>query len=147
MKYFILSIAVAMSLSSVVVNAEEINRVAVKVSAQTVEYGDINNWVFAQGIVQGVRREYLSFEKPGKVTLIGKDATGRALRVGTKVNGPEQGKKLGQLIASIDERADSERFKLMEAGYFTAKLRITQAESQLVKAQNDLLLIQQDFQR
>lgn len=120
---------------------------AVKVAVERAEKNEIKNWVFAQGLAQGVRREYLNFEKTGKVTFLGRDSKGRPLRLGSTVTGPEQEGKLGQLIASVDERSDLERFKEMEAGVNTANLKITQARSQLVQSENDFKLAEQDFSR
>lgn len=120
-----------------------------KVAVSVVEASseDIYDWVFAEGLAQGLRREYLNFERGGKVTFIARDGKVIPLRAGTLVRGPKNGERYGQLLARVDERADTEQVHQNEAALVLARLGIEQAASQLQQAENNLALSQTSFTR
>jgi len=119
----------------------------VAVSAVEAEKQDIYEWVFAEGLAQGLRREFLNFERGGKVTFIAKDDKGIALRAGTEVRGARNGERYGQLLARVDERSDTEQVHQNEAALVSARLGIEQAQSQMQQAENNLALSETSFAR
>ncbi|AIU66511.1 efflux RND transporter periplasmic adaptor subunit [Vibrio coralliilyticus] len=124
-------------------NSDSVERVAVVKVVQ----GAIAERVLADGLAQGIRREYLNFEKSGRVTLISTDSEGVTLREGSRVSGPTNNVKLGQLIASIDERADKERLNQTKASLQSAEQRVIQAKSNLIRSENNLNLANENFKR
>ncbi|WDE06697.1 efflux RND transporter periplasmic adaptor subunit [Thalassomonas viridans] len=117
------------------------------VRAVEVKTGTVYDWAFSEGVAQGIRREYLSFEKGGKITFIASDQQNIPLRAGSRVYGPKAGEKFGQLLARVDERADIESVREFEAALNAARLRIDQADSQLKQVKNNLQLAQSSFTR
>ncbi|MDF2177375.1 efflux RND transporter periplasmic adaptor subunit [Aliiglaciecola sp. CAU 1673] len=120
---------------------------AVPVAASKVSRGMLRDWAFAEGIAQGIRREYLSFERPGRVTFIAKDDNGIQLRAGSQVSGPQSGETFGQLLGRVDEREDTEVVRGYESNLSGAKERISQTRAQLEQARNNLELARDNFQR
>ncbi|WP_375752849.1 efflux RND transporter periplasmic adaptor subunit [Vibrio sp. HN007] len=118
-----------------------------RVAAIEVVQGTIAERVLAEGLAQGIRREYLSFEKGGRVTLISTDVNGVSLREGSQVKGPTKNEKFGQIIASIDERADKERLNQTMASLQAAEQRVVQAQSNLIRSENNLNLANEEFKR
>ena len=119
----------------------------VAVAAVKAETGTVYDWAFSSGIAQGIRREYLNFERGGKVTFIAKDSKGIPLRAGSQVTGPKAGERFGQLLARVDERSDTEAVRGYEASLTAASLRIEQAKAQYQQAQNNLALAKTNFSR
>lgn len=120
---------------------------AVSVAVVQVQKDTIYDWVTAEGIAQGIRREYLNFERGGKVTFIARDDQGIPLRAGSFVRGPQAEGELGQLLASVDERADEEALKQSEAELRSAGLNVEQALSAMKQAKNSLALAESEFER
>ncbi|WDE02617.1 efflux RND transporter periplasmic adaptor subunit [Thalassomonas actiniarum] len=127
------------------VATSQVNRQPVR--AVAVETGTVYDWAFSEGVAQGIRREYLSFEKGGKITFIASDDNQIPLRAGSRVYGPKAGEKFGQLLARVDERADIESVREFEAALNAARLRIAQADSQLKQVENNLQLAKNSFAR
>lgn len=73
------------------------------VAAEPVQRGTIRAWLATEGTAQAVRREFLNFDRSGKVVAIGLDADGAPLREGSRLAGPA-GEAPGQLIARLDQR-------------------------------------------
>lgn len=73
------------------------------VAAEPVQRGTIRAWLSTEGTAQAVRREFLNFDRSGKVVEIGLDADGAPLREGSRLTGPA-GDAPGQLIARLDQR-------------------------------------------
>lgn len=144
-KYLWVFALVVSAFSVVADEVKETKKIAV--SAVAAEKQDIYEWVFAEGLAQGLRREFLNFERGGKVTFIAKDNKGIALRAGTEVRGPRNGERYGQLLARVDERADTEQVHQNEAALVSARLGIEQARSQLQQAENNLALSETSFAR
>lgn len=125
--------------------AQEQQKVAVEVKA--VSTSTIYDWAFSEGLAQGIRREYLNFEKGGKITFIAEDQNGIAVRAGSHVLGPKTGEKFGQLLARVDERTDLESVKNYEAALRSAQLSISLSESRIKQAQNNYNLAKTSFER
>lgn len=125
--------------------ADDVKRYNVEVVA--ADKGKVTEWVFAEGVAQGVRREYLSFERAGKVMFIANDEDGKPLRAGSRVRGPGTGEKFGQLLARVDERQDLSTVEQAEAGVVIATRKVAQAKAGVTQAQNNLSLAQQEFAR
>jgi HlyD family secretion protein len=126
---------------------QDSSREKIKVAVIKVQRETISNWALAEGLSQGIRREYLNFEKSGRVTFIAKDNKKIQLREGSFVYGPSKNKKFGELIASIDERADSERLNQIQAGLNASGQQVLQAESSLIRSKNNLALSKSKFMR
>ena len=119
----------------------------IPVRAVNVETSTIYDWAFSEGLAQGIRREYLNFERGGKVTFIATDDNGIPLRAGSRVMGPKQGENFGQLLARVDEHSDIETVRETEAALQSSRLRIEQASAQLKQAENNLNLATTSFER
>ena len=135
------------SASEPVTSSSSISSKAVSVAVIKVQKGTIYDWVTAEGLAQGIRREYLNFERGGKVTFIARDDQGIPLRAGSFVRGPQNEGQLGQLLASVDERADEEALKQSEAELRSARLNVEQTLSALKQAENNLALSESEFER
>lgn len=125
--------------------AQEQQKVAVEVT--NVSTSTIYDWAFSEGLAQGIRREYLNFEKGGKITFIAEDKNGIAVRAGSQVQGPKVGEKFGQLLARVDERTDLESVKNYEAALRAAQLAISLSESRIKQAENNYNLAKTSFER
>lgn len=94
-------------------------------------------WHYAEGVAQAQSKEFLQFENAGRVTFIADDDDGRPLREGSRVSGPVDGGRLGQLIARLDERTVAAEVAQMDADLRAARRRLEVAEAQLAKARAD----------
>jgi RND family efflux transporter MFP subunit len=103
--------------------------------------GPISQWILGQGTVRVAHKASLYFESAGKVTALGLDASGQAIREGSQVWGPIDGHKHGQLLASLDQREQIEVCKQAEAALIDAKHQVKAALGNMTKAKNDLDLI------
>lgn len=90
----------------------------------------IQAWVFAEGTARSVRREYLTFERAGRVAFVKRGQDGGDLRAGEAV-------RAGEVLARLDRRQyeseiDSAAASLAEAQTQTevAQTDITQGETQ-----------------
>ena len=119
----------------------------VSVEVKTVANSTIYDWAFSEGLAQGIRREYLNFEKGGKITFIAEDENGIAVRAGSQVQGPKSGERFGQLLARVDERTDLESVKNYEAALKSAQLAISLSQSKIKQAQNNYNLAKTSFAR
>ena len=141
----------ALSLTVVLVGAfapvvfAQAQTVAVEVRA--VSTSTIYDWAFSEGLAQGIRREYLNFEKGGKITFIAEDQNGITVRAGSRVQGPKAGERFGQLLARVDERTDLESVKNYEATLNSAQLSISLSESRIKQAENNYNLAETSFAR
>ena len=143
-----ISLLTTFSQSAIAANtATTAKRAPVAVAVQTVKKDTLYDWAFSEGIAQGIRREYLNFERGGKVTYIAKDENGIVLRAGSKVKGPKQGEQFGKLLARVDERDETEAVHQAEAQLTAARLQIEQAQTQLQQAKNSENLAADNFAR
>lgn len=84
----------------------------------------IHSWVFAEGTARSYRREYLTFDRAGRVTYLKKATDGDDLRAGERV-------QAGEVLARLDPRQyDSE--------IDSARASVAEAKAQLAVAQNDI---------
>ncbi len=117
------------------------------VSALPVQRETLRHWVYGEGKAYAIRREYLFFEKAGKVVHLGTDKEGRPLREGSIVSGPGEGETLGQLLARIDTRDDLETYTSQEAYQRKSAEGISSAQADIAQAQTDLQLARLDLER
>ncbi len=94
---------------------------SVAVKTHKVETRDITEWLFAEGIAQAVRKEFLTFEQPGTVAQIGTDQNGEELREGSKITGPQAGEIHGQPIARLENRESNAVYDAAQAAFDQAK--------------------------
>ncbi|MEW5819131.1 MAG: efflux RND transporter periplasmic adaptor subunit [Cyanobacteriota bacterium] len=92
--------------------------------------GLIRQFLIGEGTTRAVKREFLKFDYPGKVTFIGKDASGNDLKEGSRV-------KPGQLLAQIDKREQSETMKVYDADIEKAKQSVASAFAGLEQAEKN----------
>ncbi|MGP9806189.1 hypothetical protein [Paracoccus sp. NSM] len=55
------------------------------VAAVSAEHGAVTQWLFAEGVAQAARKEFLQFRQAGRVIEIPQDDDGRELRAGSRV--------------------------------------------------------------
>jgi len=108
---------------------------AVSVETIVAERGSVQSWTFTQGTARAVRREYLTFEDPGKVTFV-KDG----LREGSEV-------KAGELLVSQDQRRLKAEIETARASVVEASTQASVAESQREEARTDEELAKTTFER
>lgn len=111
------------------------------------KFGPISQWILGQGTVRVSRKVSLYFESAGKVTGLGLDINGQVIREGSRVRGPVDGQKFGQLLASLDQRSQIEVCKQAEAALIDAKHQGKAASGDVNKAKNDLDLIRIQYGR
>lgn len=94
---------------------------------------DIQAWVFADGTARAVRREYLTFERSGKVTFVKSGPDDRDLRQGDLV-------EKGELLARLDRRRYESEIDTLLASLEEAKTQLEVAGSDVnqANAQYDL---------
>lgn len=131
----ILIVIIGLSSKNVFVNAKKEDKKTpedfLKVKVTKAIRGPIQQWVSGEGTVRSVKREFLKFEQPGKVTYIGKTASGTKLKEGSSVS-------KGQLLASIDSRQQSENYKAQKATVQEALQGIEAAKAGLNQARKNL---------
>jgi len=110
------------------------------VRAHQVSRGAVQSWVFAEGTARSVRREYLTFENPGRVSyvLLGED--GEALREGTSVTS-------GTVLARQDTRTAEADIESAQASLDEASTQVGVAESELSRSKIELELAQKTRDR
>gem|GEM_PF-545074 len=96
----------------------------VSVRLTEIRHGPLIQWLFAEGVVQAVRKDFLQFESAGRIELIATDANGDLLREGSRVRGPAPGDRFGQLIARLDDRDSAARVARTDAQVAAARRRV-----------------------
>jgi RND family efflux transporter MFP subunit len=109
--------------------------------------GKIQQWVIGEGTAQAVRREFLNFERSGKVVFINKDKDGKALREGSIVRGPLPGEKFGKLLARIDKREQIESLRINEATLSQARQNVKALKAALDQCENEFTFAKTNFER
>ena len=104
-------------------------------------------WVFAEGTAQALRKAYLNFDHPGKVVYLGKHGDGSVIREGVRVFGPTDDTVNGQLLARLDNRENASQVEALEARLQSMGERRLEAQSGIVRAENDLRQANADFER
>ncbi len=118
-----------------------------RVEAIQVQPTSLIKWVFSEGTVQAQQKAYLDFELGGKVESIATLRDGTRLREGSRVFGPADGSRHGQLLAQIDSRDNLAIVQGLEARLQSMHSQKNEAEIRLTQAQNERQLSQQNFVR
>lgn len=113
--------------------------VPVPVKAVQVSAEPIRLWLMAEGVAHAMQREYLWFDRGGRVEEIGLDEDGLPLREGSRVRGPVGSGEPGQFIARLDGRSDDERIEQQRA-------RARAAERRVVAARNAVLAARRQYE-
>ena len=104
-------------------------RLPLPVRCVRANIGPIQAFVFGEGTARAVRRDFLVFEKQGKVTYVKVKKDGQTVREGDKVRGPRKGEKLGELLASLDKRDYIEQSKVTRSSLAEAKQQVNAARA------------------
>ncbi|MFT7624065.1 MAG: RND family efflux transporter MFP subunit [Myxococcota bacterium] len=119
--------------------AGEVVRPPVPVTVIDVPRGIVREALRSEGTLQAVRREFLSFEATGRVLSVARAEDGSELRPGSRVKGPVDG-ELGQLLASVDARDQSEDIVLEQVGVKQREQDVKTQSAQVSQARSDLNL-------
>ena len=106
----------------------------VPVKVVTVSAEPVQLSLMAEGVAHAMRREYLWFERGGRVKEIGLDEDGLPLRAGSRVRGPGENGEPGQVIARLDGRSDDERVEQQRARARAAERRVAAARNAVLAA-------------
>lgn len=120
--------------------AQTPSRPAVSVRAVEARLGSVQAWVFAEGTVRSVRREYLTFENAGKVTFIAPGPDGGELRTGDPVTA-------GTVLAHQDQRPYRADLRSAESSMREAETQVEVAKAELRQARTDADLAEATFRR
>lgn len=112
-----------------------VERPPTPVRAVRVQTGPVQSLVFGQGTARAVRRDFLTFEGSGKVTFVKSNPDGRPIRAGDRVRGPRPGERLGELLASLDSRAQVEQVTVAQAGISESRQQVQAAQARLEQAE------------
>ena len=125
----------------------EVKRPPVRVNVMEIQPQRLAAWAFAEGTAEARNKAYLNFEQSGKVVHIGSQKDGSVLREGSRVFGPKDDVRLGQLLVSIDNRENSAQVEALEANLQSARERQREARAGLARANNDLEQAKRDHSR
>ncbi|MGL6258641.1 efflux RND transporter periplasmic adaptor subunit [Vibrio sp. WXL210] len=120
---------------------------SVRIQTQLVEPQPLTAWVFSEGTVQAQRKAFLDFEMSGKVESISLTDDGTQVREGTRVFGPTEGTRNGQLLAQIDNRDSLAGVQSLEARLKSIQAQRSEAQARVQQVLNDQKLAEQNFQR
>ncbi|MDQ1335142.1 MAG: hypothetical protein QG552_2092 [Thermodesulfobacteriota bacterium] len=109
--------------------------------------GPIHALVFGEGTARAVRREFLTFEHPGKVTYVKANQDGRPISEGDWVKGPRPGQQLGELLASVDKRQHVEELKVAGSARVESKQQVEVARAQIAQAEAQQKLAMENYKR
>ncbi|QGJ68524.1 Hypothetical protein PBC10988_1830 [Planctomycetales bacterium 10988] len=110
----------------------------IRVASATQE--TIRAWVFAEGTARSVQREYLTFDRAGRVTFVKKREDGEDLRTGEEVT-------KGTVLARLDVRQYESEIDSAEANVAEAKAQLNVAQSDITKAQTQYDLANAQLRR
>lgn len=82
-----------------------------------------------EGVADAAARELPFFERGGRVTFLADDARGGSIREGSRVRGPAEGARFGQLLARLDKRVDALEMAQAEAGVRGIRGELTAARA------------------
>lgn len=105
-------------------------RPALSVATTEVGTGDVTRWLYAEGVAQAARKEFLHFRQAGRVIQIAQDPAGRELRAGSHV-------EVGALLARIDPRDAQTALDRAEAEAQAARERVRAAQASLDQTRAD----------
>jgi multidrug efflux pump subunit AcrA (membrane-fusion protein) len=117
------------------------------VNVSKVRKGIIKQYVYGEGTVRSTRKEFLTFDVPGRVVFINSDINGEQLREGSIVKGPREGERFGQLLAHLDKRGHNETLKIKEATLKEAEKHMERAKLGVSKAKDKLILVKRKYDR
>lgn len=120
---------------------------SVRVQTQLVKPQPLTAWVFSEGTVQAQRKAFLDFELSGKVESISLTDDGTQVREGTRVFGPAEGTRNGQLLAQIDNRDSLAGVQSLEARLKSMQAQRSEAQARVQQTLNDQTLAEQNFKR
>lgn len=95
---------------------------------------DVSEFQVAQGTVQAVRRDFLSFEKAGRIDFI-KQENGHLLREGSPISGPSDKHSEGELLAELDNSLVEAALKVAQAELANATVQVQSAKQKLDRSQ------------
>ena len=113
----------------------------------TAEAQRLSTWTFAEGTAEARNKAYLNFEQQGKVVHLGLQKDGSSIREGSRVFGPKDDVRLGQLLAGIDDRENAAQVQALEASLQSTRERQLEARAGLARANNDLEQAKRDHSR
>lgn len=122
-------LAAASHAQSVDASADE-TRASLSVEVAEVTRGPVTRWLFAEGIAQAARKEFLQFRQPGRVIEIAMDTEGRALRAGSRVTA-------GTVLARLDPSDSETALMRAEAELVVANQRLRAATATRDQARAD----------
>lgn len=108
---------------------EEETHIALTAEVAVVRRGPVTEIVFAEGNSQAVRKEFLLFENPGKVTFLKSNDEGGSLREGDTV-------VRGELLAKLDHRIDDATARAARAELDNFRAALTNAETEYERAKS-----------
>ncbi|MDF1671716.1 MAG: efflux RND transporter periplasmic adaptor subunit [Roseovarius sp.] len=100
----------------------------ISVAVETIETGPVTQWIFLEGIAEAARKEYLYFERPGRIIEIANGDDGEALRAGARASGDIP------FLARIDDRETLNQLEEARAAVAAARERVRAAEAVLEQA-------------
>lgn len=100
----------------------------------------IQAWVFADGTARSVRREYLTFERSGKIEFIKTGPAGGELRQGDPV-------QAGDVLARMDQRRYQSEIKTAESVLDEAKTQLEVAQADVAQADTQYQLARTQLER
>ena len=119
----------------------------VRVNTITAEPQRLSVWAFAEGTAEARNKAYLNFEQQGRVVHLGSQKDGSSIREGSRVFGPKDDVRLGQLLAGIDNRENAAQVQALEANLQSTRERQLEARAGLARANNDLEQAKRDHSR
>ena len=105
-----------------------------------IKKNSISQWIWGEGTAFTVKREFLCFEKAGRIVFIAKDVDKNIIREGSIV-------KKGQVLAEIDSRDYIQLKKEYSADLLQAKSAIELANLNIEKLKNDYETKQKQIDR
>lgn len=110
------------------------------IEAVVIQEQPIQAWVFADGTARSVRREYLTFERSGKIDFIMPGPDGRELRTGDMV-------KTGDVLARMDQRRYQSDIKTADSVLDEAKTQLEVAQAEVTQANTQYQLARTQYER
>lgn len=110
------------------------------VESVIVQQQPIQAWIFADGTARSTNREYLTFERSGKINYIKPGTDGRELRQGDPV-------KAGEVLARMDQRRYQSEIKTADSVLDEAKTQLEVAQAEVAQADTQYQLARTQFER
>lgn len=117
------------------------------VEVMPISKGIVRRVLRAEGTLRAVRREFLTFEQTGRVIGVARDDQGGELRPGMRVRGPTDEEPMGQLLARIDDRDQSENVAFSQVTVAQSRQDVQAQSAALQQARGDLALAEAQLRR